>query len=146
MSLVKNLIVKKVRSKSELEKVINIRKKVFIVEQKVPYEIEIDGFDEESEHFLAYLDGKPIGCGRIRKNKDYFKLERIAILKEYRNKKYGEKITNYLISYCKGKNKKQIRLHSQLKVVDFYKKFGFIPIGNTFLEAGIKHIEMYKDI
>lgn len=141
-----NFYITKLKSKIEIKKAIDIRKKVFIEEQKVPSDIEIDGLDQKSEHFLAYLNNEAIGCARLRENKGYVKLERIAVLKEYRNKKYGKKITNFLINYCKNQNANQIRLHSQLTVVNFYKKFGFKPVGKIFLEAGIKHVEMYMDL
>lgn len=137
---------KLVKSKEELEEAINIRKIVFIKEQKVPLDIEIDGLDSESEHFLAYLDDKPIGCGRVRTNNNYAKLERIAILKEFRGKGFGKELTNFLIDYCKKKNVKRIILHSQSHVVDFYKKFGFKIAGRPFFEANIEHLEMYLNI
>jgi len=108
--------------------------------------LELDEFENISEHFIVIHDKKIIGCGRIRAIDKYAKLERIAILKEYRCKGFGTKLTKYLIDYCKQKNFNQIRLHSQIYVVDFYKKLGFIVIGEPFDEAGIKHLEMQMSI
>lgn len=141
---VKTLKVKFVENSQELEQVINIRKTVFIGEQKVPVEIEIDGLDPKSEHVIAKLSDETVGCGRIRFINNYAKLERIAVLKEQRGKGYGKKITNFLIKYAKEKNVKEIKLHSQINVVGFYKKLGFKTRGEKFLEADIEHIEMYK--
>ena len=62
------LQVKKVETTEELEQVFNIRKEVFIKEQKVPVDIEMDEFDETAEHFIMYLGDEPIGCARIRYN------------------------------------------------------------------------------
>lgn len=138
--------IKLVKSKKEIDKAINIRKIVFVKEQKVPYEIEIDGLDPESKHFLAYYNNKPIGCARIRRNKTTAKLERIAILKEYRCKGYGTKLTNFLIEYCKTQDVEKISMHAQIQVIDFYKKFGFKTQGKMFLEANIKHKEMHLDL
>lgn len=138
---VKKFQVKKVETDEELQQVFDIRKKVFIEGQNVPIEIEMDNYDETSEHFIAYLKNEPIGCARVRQN-DYIKLERIAIIKEHRNNGYGSKLTEYLIDYCKQKNLQEILIHSQLYVVDFYKKFGFKRVGEIFDEAGIEHIKM----
>ena len=136
-----DLKIKKVENDKELEQVFNIRKKVFIEEQQVPKEIEMDEFDDSSEHFIAYLNREPVGCGRIRQN-SFAKLERIAITKEYRNKGFGTNLTNYLIDYCKEKNSREIMIHSQLYAEGFYKRFGFKTVGPIFFEAGIKHVKM----
>jgi len=140
-----DLQIKKVNTKKTLEQVFNIRKKVFIDEQKVPVEIEMDKFDRTSDHFIAYLNKKPVGCARIRYN-DFAKLERIAILKEHRNKGYGTQLTKYLIQYCKNKKIKKIVIHSQMYVLGFYKKFGFKTVGEPFDEAGIKHVKMILEL
>lgn len=141
-----NLEIKKVNNKDDLEKTIEIRKNVFIKEQNVPLDIEIDGLDSEAEHFIAYLDDEPIGCARIRTNKNYAKLERIAIIKKHRGKGFGRQLTDFLIDYCKHKNFHEISLHAQSYVSDFYKKHGFKIRGKPFFESRIEHVEMYLDI
>jgi len=138
--------IRKVKNKSELDKAFEIRTTVFVKEQNVPLDLEIDGFDSEAKHFIAYLKDKTIGCARIRTNKDFVKLERIAIIKEYRCKGFGAQLTNFLIDYCKQNDYNEIRLHSQTNVSDFYKKLGFKPVGEKFFEAGIEHIEMQMKI
>lgn len=140
-----NLKIRIVKNKKELNKVIEIRKNVFIEEQKVPLDLELDGLDSESEHVIAYLDDEPIGCARIRTNK-HAKLERIAIIEKHRGKGFGRQLTDFLINYCKQKDFDEIRLHSQTYVSDFYKKHGFKIIGKSFYEAGIEHMEMYMKI
>ena len=140
------LKIKLVKSKEDLEQTINIRKEVFIKEQNVPLDIEIDGLDLESEHFIAYLGKDPIGCARIRFNKKYARLERIAILKKHRCNGFGTELTKFLIDYCRKQNYGEIVIHSQNYVIDFYKKLGFKTRGETFLEADIEHKEMYLDL
>ena len=71
------------------------------------------------------------------------KMERIALLKSYRGKRYGETIMNYLINYSKKRGAKEAVVHSQYHIRKFYKKHGFRERGKTFIDAGIKHIEMY---
>jgi predicted GNAT family N-acyltransferase len=143
---VNKLKIKKVKNKNELDKVFEIRTNVFVKEQNVPIDLEMDGLDREAEHFIAYVNNKPIGCARIRIKNNFAKLERIAIIKEHRNKGFGKQLTKFLIDYCKQKKFDEIRLHSQIYVSDFYKKLGFKPVGENFFEAGIAHIEMYMKI
>ena len=90
-----------------------------------------------------FYKNEPIGCARIRLIGKKAKLERIALLKKYRGKGFGKNIVNYLIKYCKKKNIKGIYMNSQYYLMNYYKKFGFKTRGKTFMEAGIKHIEMY---
>ena len=143
--MVNKLRIRFTKNKEEIDQSLKIRKRVFVEEQKVEPEIEFDGLDSKAKHVLVFLDKKPIGCARVRKNK-CVKLERIAILKEYRNKGFGRQLMEYLVNYCENKGYSEICLHSQMYIVDFYKKCGFKPRGKTFLEAGIKHIEMYMQI
>ena len=137
----KELKIKKAETRQEYKQILDIRKKVFIEEQKVPIEIEIDEYEKEAIYFIAYLNKEPVGCARIRFN-NYAKLERIAVVKKYRRKGFGTKITKHLINYCNKKNISDICIHSQLYVADFYKKLGFKKISEEFYEAGIKHVEM----
>jgi len=142
---VNNLKIQIVKNQKEFDDVIAIRKKVFIGEQNVPTDIEIDGLDDEAGHVIAYLDNKSIGCARIRMN-NFAKLERIAVMRDHRGKGFGRKITEFLIDYCKQKNVDEIQLHAQIYTADFYKKLGFLERGKTFFEADIEHIEMYMKI
>ena len=135
------LEIKPVENKQEYNEIINIRKKVFIEEQKVPQDIEIDEYEKEATHFIMYLNEEPIGCARIRFN-NFAKLERIAILKKHRRNGFGKRLTEFLIDYCHKRNIFDIRLNSQLYVADFYEKIGFKKVGEVFYEAGIKHVEM----
>ena len=140
------LEIRPIKNKRELEQVIEIRKQVFVKGQDVPLDLEVDGLDTKADHMIVYFNDLPIGCARIRTNDDIAKLERIAILEEYRNRGFGKQLTRYLINYCKNKDYKEIYMHSQTYVSDFYKKFGFRKQGKTFFEASIKHVEMYMKI
>ena len=139
----KNLKVRLIKNKKELGKVLTIREIIFIKEQKVSKEIEVDGLDKISKHIIVFYKAKPIGCARIRFVGKKAKLERIALLKGYRSKGIGKILMYYLINYCKNKNFKNIFMNSQYYLKDYYSKFGFKSRGKPFTEAGIKHIEMY---
>lgn len=139
------LKIKQVKNIEEYSQVLTIRKQVFIDEQKVPENIEIDEYEEESTHFIAFLKNIPIGCARIRFI-DRAKLERIAIIKKHRRNGYGKTLTKYLINFCVRKKYNEIYLHSQSYILDFYKKLGFKPVGKKFFEADIEHVEMNMTI
>ncbi len=140
------LRIRLIKNKSELKQVLKIREIVFITGQNVPEERELDGLDIVSKHVIVIFNGKPIGCARIRFIGREAKLERIAVLGEYRGKGFGKRLVNYLINYCKKKKVKEIVLHSQYYIRDFYAECGFKPKGKTFMDAGIKHIGMCMDV
>jgi len=141
----KYLEIRIVKNKKELNDVFKIREIVFVNGQNCPWECEMDGLDDSAKHIIVKYKGKTIGCARIRFPGNRTKLERIALLKEYRGKGFGRELMNYLIRYCRRKKVEEIFLHSQLYVKNFYKKCGFRLRGKIFLEAGIEHIEMYYE-
>lgn len=120
----------------ELEK---IRTAVFIEEQKVPPELEWDEFDKEAIHFLAYYDNKPVATARLLKDGH---IGRMAVLKDYRNRKIGKNMLKYVLKTAKMKSLKTIELSAQKHAVDFYIKQGFIITSDTYLDAGIPHYDM----
>jgi predicted GNAT family N-acyltransferase len=125
------------------EQLLQIRKDVFVKEQKVPEELEIDK-EHESVFYLASLDNVAMATGRYRKKADkYFKIERVATLPKYRGKGLGKKLMLQMLEDIFKNNKHAIPfLYSQDSAVDFYKKLGFYTIGDEFYEAGIKHFKM----
>ncbi|MFU0824492.1 GNAT family N-acetyltransferase [Clostridium sp.] len=125
-----------------IEDALSIRRKVFIEEQSVPEEIEIDDIDSFAEHIIIYEDNKPIATGRIFKRDDNFFLGRIAVLKEYRGKHFGEMTVKMLVKRGLDKGAEKIIIHAQTAVEEFYKKLGFKSFGEKYYEAGIEHINM----
>lgn len=124
---------------------VNIRQIVFREEQNVPYhEDEILEEQLQSKTYLIYLKDKVIGTIRYREiDERVFKIERFAILKEYRNQGIGSQILTFFKNMIIEKYTPcTITLNAQIQTIDFYKKNGFIPEGEIFLEAGIKHQKM----
>ena len=121
-----------------------IRKKVFCEEQNVSIDIEFDNLDHLCEHFLIYKENKAIATARVRKKSDLiFKIERVAVLLEYRKLKVGTLLITEIVNYYHKINKKNsIILNSQVAVEDFYKSLNFTSYGDRFLEDGILHIAM----
>ena len=139
-----NFIFKKVTSKEEMDKSYAIRTKVFCEEQKISKEIEFDNLDHLCSHFLIFDDKKAIATARVRqKDENILKIERVAVLLEFRRLKVGSiLIKNIIKHYMNMDDNKSIILHSQVAVADFYKSLNFISYGNDFFEDGIPHIAM----
>ncbi len=121
---------------------LNIREKVFIEEQKVARQLEVEN-EDEATFYLLFVDEIAVGTGRWRKTKSGIKLERFAILPEYRNKNLGTVLLKKVLTDLEQQTGK-IYLHAQLKAIPYYERQGFQKIGDLFVEAGIKHFEMIK--
>ena len=137
------ITIKKVQTKKEYEICLMIRKAVFIEEQHVPKDQEIDSFENSSIHFLAYYNKTPVGTGRFRIKEHCIKFERIATLKAFRGKGVGKKLLKTLQDIAtKEHPMSQILANVQVQAIPFYQKQGWKMIGKTFFDAGIKHQTM----
>jgi len=123
-------------------KVFAIREEVFVQEQCVKREEEYDRFEDESTHYIAFDDEKPVATARWRETEKGVKLERFAVLKPYRRKGFGEAILQEVLKDVKPL-KKKIYLHAQLTAVPFYERNGFEKEGDVFEEANILHYRMF---
>lgn len=111
--------------------------------KKISEKIEFDNLDHLCDHYLIYDDKKAIATGRVRlKNKNSYKIERVAVLKEFRKLKIGSLLINEIVNIYKNNEDIDIILHSQVAVENFYKNLNFFSYGNVFFEDGISHIAM----
>jgi predicted GNAT family N-acyltransferase len=132
-----------VESPADMARAYAIRRRVFIEEQRVPEEIELDADDARAFHALATLDGNAIGCGRMLDHgDDEVKIGRMAVLREYRGTGVGREILRFLIDRARARGLRKAILHAQLSAEGFYLKEGFTPVGGVFDEAGIAHRKM----
>ncbi|MEC2076874.1 GNAT family N-acetyltransferase [Metabacillus fastidiosus] len=138
--------IKIVTTDKQLEDAFNIRKIVFVEEQKVPAEEEIDQFENEADHLVLYDGEKPVGAARFRVVDGYGKLERICILKDYRNKGAGSLIMEYLEKLASQKGLNRLKLNAQTKAIPFYERFEYKTVSELFMDAGIPHVTMIKII
>jgi len=122
-----------------------IRTRVFVEEQHVDPKLEYDEFEKTSHHYLAFADGQPIGTARWRETPKGIKLERFAVLPEFRDHKTGAALLKMVLDDTVPLNK-LIYLHSQIRAVPFYERHGFKIRGGSFFEAGMEHYLMvYSD-
>ncbi|MGM0944928.1 MAG: GNAT family N-acetyltransferase [Bacteroidota bacterium] len=142
-----SLLVEKVTGKTGLDLALKIREEVFVFEQNVDPEVEYDQFEDESEHFLASINGKPVGTARWRFTENGIKLERFAVIKEARRNGVGQALVTAVLRdimvHPEAQGKKQY-LHAQLQAVPLYSKFGFQKIGDIFEECNILHYRMER--
>lgn len=140
---------KRITLKDDLQVAFAIRKEVFVEEQGVPLEDEFDEFDllnGLAEHVLVYYHEQPVGTGRVRWVDGLGKLERICILEPYRKYGLGKVIISALEVIAKEKGVSQVKLHGQTQAEGFYEKLGYQKSSNMFMEDGIPHILMMKEL
>ncbi len=116
-----------------------IREKVFVEEQNVPVNEDIDGQDERAEHWLACIHGKPVGTARMLPGGI---VGRMAVIKEQRGRGVGSAIMRQMINFAIKQNILQLTLSAQLHAIPFYEHFGFQLEGPVYRDAGIDHQQM----
>jgi len=118
-----------------------IRLKVFVEEQRVPPEIEMDDKDAVCVHALAYAGGKAVGTGRLLPDGH---VGRMAVLKQSRSLGVGGAILERLVEEARRRGMREVVLSAQTHALGFYRKHGFREEGEVFEEAGIPHQEMRR--
>ncbi len=120
-----------------------VRQEVFIHEQGVPAELELDEYDPLAAHALAYLDGRCIGTGRlVDLGGGQAQIGRMAVLAQFRSTGTGTQILEKLVQLARSQGVQLIILHSQVAAIPFYEKLGFKVQGLIYDEAGIPHRNM----
>jgi predicted GNAT family N-acyltransferase len=138
-----SVIIKKVCSAVEIEQCLMIRHKVFVLGQQIPLEEEMDGQDENSIHYLLFLDNKPVGVTRVRFISDYAKIERVAILDEYQGQGLGRQLMDAILADLRTNSASvSAKLGAQTYALSFYEKLGFVAYTEEYMDAGIPHKDM----
>lgn len=135
-----------VRSPEEKQKAYGLRLEVFVREQKVPEDMELDEFDAEAIHAIAKDGETVVGTGRLVVEEDRGRIGRMAVQKERRKEGIGKGLMEVLESKAIESGLTEVYLHAQVHAEDFYAKMGYAERGEEFDEAGIAHIEMYKNL
>ncbi|OZI74435.1 GNAT family N-acetyltransferase [Bordetella genomosp. 12] len=121
-----------------------VRHEVFVLEQKVPPEIELDDEDAVSVHAVAYdAAGQPIGTGRLLPDGH---IGRMAVRRQARGAGVGGQVLDALIAQGHGDGHRVLVLHAQTHAKSFYEAHGFQADGEEFVEAGIPHVAMTREI
>lgn len=133
-----------------LARCLKIRETVFIIEKNVPKEIEVDSSDclnGACEHFLILCGGADAGAFRCsRTNGNAVRLQRLCVLKEFRAHGVGKAALEFLESRCRKDGFSAIELDAKLDASPFYEKCGYKKVSEPFIEAGIPHVKMKKEV
>jgi len=139
-----------VTSDEQLKQCLDVRMEVFVKEQQVPADLEVDEYDlswDACRHFLLLDGSKPIAAGRYRMyDENTAKLQRIAVLSSYRGLGLGKQIIDVMEKDIREHGIGAIVLDAQTHAEPFYRKLGYVTVSEEpFLDAGIWHVRMKKE-
>ncbi len=130
-----------------MEAALAVRMRVFVAEQSVPAEEELDDEDATATHVIARQNELVVGTGRLLiRAEGTCQIGRMAVDQPWRRQGVGGQLLLYLEQEARSQGMSQVMLHAQEYVKDFYAAHGYLERGELFLEAGIPHIEMRKEI
>ena len=129
-----------------MAEVFGLRTAVFVVEQGVPLELELDEFDATATHLVAILASKVVGTLRLLQEHGTVKIGRVAVTAASRQSGIGARLMAHAEAIACERGFGEILLHAQVAVAGFYRRLGYVEEGDLFDEAGIAHITMRKKI
>lgn len=130
-----------------MEGATEVRRRVFVEEQGVPPEEEYDAYDAVAVHVVAVHDGQVIGTGRLfRHESGEARIGRMAVDLKWRRRGVGGRLLAALEDQARLQQLGRVVLHAQTYVQEFYARHGYAPVGPFFMEAGIEHVAMWKDL
>lgn len=136
-----------VATETDLAEAYSVRMRVFVEEQGVPADIEIDELDPTADHVLARLDGQAVGTGRLTVREGVGVLGRLAVLERARGTGLGARLVGAIEQLARGRGLALIELHAQTRAQGFYERLGYEAFTEPDWEdAGIEHIWMRKNL
>ena len=141
-----DLTIKLVDTETEMEGALGVRFRVFVSEQQVPMEEELDEIDASATHAIAIHNGQVIATGRVfyRDEDSAARIGRMAVDSDWRRHGIGGRLLKFLEQEATKQGVTTYILNSQVYVKDFYAANGYEERGEEFLEADIVHILMRK--
>lgn len=118
-----------------------IRDEVFVREQGVPSNLEHDPADHENLHALALIDDEAVGTARLKPDGH---IGRMAVRAAHRGRGIGAAMLAALMAAARARGMTEVVLNAQVSAVEFYRRQGFVEVGNRFIEAGIDHQTMQR--
>ena len=139
--------VRIVTTAEELNDAFTVRKKVFVDEQQVPEEEEIDQFEDDATHIVLYDGEQPVGAGRFRVIDGLGKVERICVMASHRKQGAGKLVMNKIEDIGRKANVQKLKLNAQTHAEAFYQSLGYQTVSpEVFMDAGIPHVTMIKEL
>ena len=141
------VVLKLVETEAELEAAIGVRFRVFVTEQSVPPEEELDRADATAIHAIAVHQGQVVGTGRlVRRGGRTAQIGRMAVDQPWRRQGIGAQVLQYLEEVAHSQGLRHCVLHAQEYVKGFYAAHGYQEYGDPFLEVNIPHVKMRKEL
>ena len=135
-------IVRAMPGSDALEACFKLRLAVFVAEQNVPEEEELDELDAVAVHVLALYSGEPAGTARaVEKMPGVWKIGRVAVAAKFRKYGIGKAVMQGIETQLPGA---AFVLDAQTHAIGFYEKLGYAAEGPEFMDAGIPHRLMRK--
>jgi predicted GNAT family N-acyltransferase len=136
-------VIVRLAEDGDLEAVFALRYMVFVVGQDVPADLERDEMDAVSDHAVALVDGVVLGTGRLLPDGT---IGRMAVASEARGLGLGAAVLARLEERARERGLAKVELHAQVHATGFYDRAGYLPFGEVYLEAGIEHLSMRKEL
>lgn len=136
------IAIDRTRTPADWEACKAIRFEVFVDEQQVPPELELDEHDEAARHWLAREGGQPLGTARVVELPDAWKVGRVAVLAKARGKGVGKALLRHIEGEAREAGARKLVLESQVHAIPFYEGLGYAAHGPEFMDAGIPHRKM----
>jgi YbgC/YbaW family acyl-CoA thioester hydrolase len=126
----------------------DVRAEVFVREQGIPLDLELDEADHSAVHALALNRlGMPLATGRLLQHAPgVARLGRMAVIAPMRGSSVGRRVLEALITAAAERGDHTVVAHAQLSAASFYRRFGFVEHGPHFEEAGVVHVEMVRAV
>jgi predicted GNAT family N-acyltransferase len=140
---VSDVLIRGTVTKADREACFAIRVAVFVDEQGVPLDEELDEHDRTATHLLAVVDDRPVGTLRWRPlPSSTAKIERVAVLAKARGLGVGRLLMGAALRGIADAGIKVAVLNAQTGATEFYRRLGFVAEGDPFDDAGIEHVRM----
>lgn len=119
-----------------------LRREVFVWEQKVPPEVELDHYDLEATHFAAIAEGEVVGTLRLVYLREHVKIGRVAVRQHFRGRGIARKMIGIAMDHARAQGHDRFYLGAQSDKLEFYRSLGFVPFGPEFIDGGMPHRAM----
>jgi len=134
----------RIEETTDLTTCLALRQLIFVAEQGVPIEEEVDAYDPIASHFLAHDGVAPVGTARVVYLTDVAKIGRVCVLPSHRGTGLGAALIGAALAHAKGRGMGMARLGAQVQAIGFYENLGFSVIGGEYDDAGIAHVDMER--
>lgn len=136
-------MIARLATPAEMPAVFALRHEVFVVGQDVPEELERDELDAVSDHAVAVVDDEVVGTGRLLPDGT---IGRMAVSSAVRGQGIGAAVLTVLEERARERGLAAVELHAQVHALGFYDRYGYVPFTEVYLEAGIEHRSMRKEL